>query len=195
MRYSPKIKLNEVDIKYTYGKQLMYKNGIEFIGYYHKYFDSLYSGKIHDSTSQLLINYNNDKNYINYIIINQNQIKYKTPIHTSPINIDYSKIFINRYFIKKRNDPNSKIIEIDELQYKSLGEPYIGIDNNYYYSIIINWMIYGILYDYYDINNRLKQEGVFNHNEREIIKYNSTMSGIDSYLFNKTEYSQIILNL
>ena len=151
MKYSPftainKSKLNS--ILYTDGGQFMFANGEEYIGFYYSIDDNYFAGAEYDDNSQKLFAYNDNINFNTYcrlknrIYITKNNLiptEYIPVINANDIQTGY----INRYFIRQRNDINASVIEIDEDQYNSWLKPTSGININFYVAVKINWQIVG----------------------------------------------------
>ena len=105
--YYPKSHI--VNNLFTKGKEWMFEDGTEFIGYYHKYIDgNVKSGAVFSNTeSKKLITYidkvNQPDNYIYNSI--KTPIKSIPPIikYTFPTIDDFNVGKITRYFIKRRN--------------------------------------------------------------------------------------------
>lgn len=139
---------------------------------------------------------NNDiisDNYIYNIILQKKKIKYihPTPFHSlislkSDLN---NNKFIDRYFICPIND-NTKIMEINEYQYKLWKQVGSGIDNQYYKAIKLNWKLTGEKFDIIDnITNTILEYGVYNSNKRTVESIEKVFKGISNYLINYIELS------
>lgn len=196
MRYLPgksKDYLNDIILR-TNGKEFMSLNGKEYIGYYHIFSSNPYTGIEHDQNSRKLIKYNPDKNFVEYINLHNFYLlnKYKDPINYYPIlsENDYDKSVFTRYFIKKRNDNNFRIIEIDENQYDSLSQEGSGINEKYYFGISLEWKLTGPKNDIKD-NNRIIVYGIEDTNKRTVNLKEKEMNGIESTLKNYLQFSTI----
>lgn len=76
-----------------------------------------------------------------YKIINSpdviyNGIKIQTHV-ANPIEIDYKRGYVTRYFIQKANDTESTIYEVDYIGFSKF------IDNPFYTHVNLNWRIIG----------------------------------------------------
>ena len=192
MRYTPGQTKQQLikGYSYTEGKELMNKQGKEYKGYYHEYRSNLYTGIEHNNDSELLIKYNNDKNFIDYIQLTKlNKFDIPIPYISIPTNEDYKKGYIKRYFIKKRN--MNKIIEISDKQYKSISNNK-GIDENIYLGFELNWKITGPIYDQYK-NNILINSGIYDTNKRTVIITNNKIPNIINYFNNYLELSNVTI--
>ena len=63
-------------------------------------------------------------------------VKIKTHV-VAPIEIDYKKGYITRYFIQKANDVESQIYEVDFIGFSKV------IDNPFFAQTNLNWRIKG----------------------------------------------------
>jgi hypothetical protein len=190
MRYTPgKKKDFTKNVQYSNGLEFMFIDGTEYIGYYHEFKTKLYSGQEHDKNSIFLYPYTNDKNIITYYQLKP-IIEYEEPntFVPSPIEKDYEKGSIKRFFIKKRND--NKIIEINSEQFKSLPIKSKGLMDEYYLGIELDWKITGPLYDIYE-NNILTIYGIYNTNERTVLLKEKEMKGLSKHFSSFVEFSRI----
>lgn len=179
---------------YTSGKELMYENGAEYIGYYHKYIDGIrMSGAVFQTGySKKLIDYVSvAQQPVNYIY---NQLKpkltFSSPVYVYPLPTlkDYAAGKINRYFIKRRNSRSLQdIIEINEDQYKSWEQPKVGIDESIYDAISISWKLTGPLYNVDSHSGTIP--GVYNTNANIVELKNKTFPGISDFLNDYIELS------
>jgi hypothetical protein len=65
-----------------------------------------------------------------------NSVKIQTHV-TNPIEIDYKRGYVTRYFIQKANDFESTIYEVDYIGFTKF------IDNPFYTHVNLNWRIIG----------------------------------------------------
>ena len=145
---------------YTYGKEWMYENGTEYVGYYHRYVDGavMSESKFQPGTSQTLIPYidivTQPGNAI-YDTLKRKQT-YTSPydVYPIPLSDDYQAGKIARYFIKRRNFSTSQdIMEINKDQYKLWAQPKSGIDESLYIAITLDWKLTGPLNDTIELDN------------------------------------------
>lgn len=179
---------------YTSGKEWMYENGTEYVGYYHRYIDgAVMSGAtFQNGTSKSLIP------YIEVILQPTNAVydilkekkTYTSPrlIYPVPNIDDYEAGKISRYFIKRRNFSNFQdIIEINKDQYNSWAQPKIGIDASLYDAITLDWKLTGPLNDSTDLDNTVY--GVYDTNKRIVELKNRSFSGLRAFLTDFIELS------
>ena len=100
---------------------------------------------------------------------------YYKPVPTSK---DYSKGYINRYFVQKIND--LKITETNKNNYND-------IYNNYFSKVVIQWIISGPKNNVYK-NKILDRKGVQEQNIQTLVEYEKSMKGIKNYLNNPLEF-------
>ena len=100
---------------------------------------------------------------------------YYKPVPTSK---DYSKGYINRYFVQKIND--LKITETNKNNYND-------IYNNYFSKLVIQWIISGPKNNVYK-NKILDRKGVQEQNIQTLVKYEKKMKGLKVYLNNPLEF-------
>ncbi len=124
-----------------------------------------------------LIPYNEDPNFIVYGNITNYDLQSGThPIekYVSPKEKDYEKGYFTRYFIRKINDNNGQIYEVDSALYKTF------ISHSIYFGIKLEWRITG-----QDIE-------VQNDNYDTILLKDIKMSGLKRKLTNLVKYFRII---
>lgn len=181
---------------YTAGKEYMLQNGTEYIGYYHKYADGMImTGAVYDiNTSEFLVKYIKNESSILYDIITKVDVKkFILPysMFIMPTLEQYEYGSFKRYFLRKANDINSSVIEVDERQY--LGwQNNSFIDKNYYIGTSLDWKLTGPLNDIIDSNTKLVTSGVYSTNMRTVMLKEKEMIGISKLLKN---YSQFYKNL
>ena len=100
---------------------------------------------------------------------------YYKPVPTSK---DYSKGYINRYFVQKIND--LKITETNKNNYND-------IYNNYFSKLVIQWIISGPKNNVYK-NKILDRKGVQEQNIQTLVEYEKLMKGLKVYLNNPLEF-------
>jgi hypothetical protein len=173
--------------QYTFGKEWMTEDSIEYIGLYHKYTTGeLYTRPVWDSSlSKKLVTYT-DVTTTKY---KYDKLKQTTPkmyasvqsYQISPSAEDYKIGYINRYFAKKRNE--NLIVEVSEQQYQLWGSN--GIDNVLYDMIQIKWYISGNVDD--NIST-ITIDGVTTKNKQVVRTAEKTMPGITAVLKNYTQF-------
>lgn len=190
--YYPKSHI--VNNLFTKGKEWMFEDGTEFIGYYHKYIDgNVKSGAVFSNTeSKKLITYidkvNQPDNYIYNSI--KTPIKSIPPIikYTFPTIDDFNVGKITRYFIKRRNYSTFQdIFEIDKNQYKLWKFKSGGIDSALYNAIELDWKLTGPLNDVTEGN--VVVSGVYDTNLRIVMLKDNIFTGLKNYLTDYTELS------
>ena len=100
---------------------------------------------------------------------------YYKPVPTSK---DYSKGYINRYFVQKIND--LKITETNKNNYND-------IYNNYFSKLVIQWIISGPKNNVYK-NKILDRKGVQEQNIQTLFENEKLMKGLKNYLNNPLEF-------
>ena len=106
-----------------------------------------------------------------------------------PQDTDYQAGYFQRYFIKKRNDPTSKIIEVDVNQYNGMTLSENGIDENLYFGIEVDWKIAGFQNDVIS-NGIVISYGVADTNARTLILKEQVMPGISVKLTNLIQFAK-----
>ena len=96
-------------------------------------------------------------------------------------NDDYESSYITRYFARKKSDENSRIIEIDISQFRSLS-------SSYFYRVIkFKWKISGSLNTVYEGNIK-KEIGVIEHNTEILNKMEKILSGVKYKITSTTQF-------
>jgi len=168
---------------FTLGGQWMEMDGTDYAGPYHTYTDgNVYTGSTYFKESVKLIPWkpqsNSDKKYKEIVNIQVDEYiapKYHLP---RPLDEDFERGWFNRYFVFKRNEPITSIIEVDKKQYDG-----ISYNNK---KKIDNW-----LYDKYSLRWRLMGEPseIASTNRKKIFGGVSKAPGLPSYLTNLLEFS------
>ena len=133
---------------YTFGNELMYINGVEYKGLYHKASETeIYTEPVYNNiTSKKLVAFQDiASSKYKYQKLNSIKTKYDT-ITSAPVIITTSDIenkFILRYFFKKINELS--IIESTKKSYDDWTSA--KIDPNMYIGIQIKWFIAGVIAD------------------------------------------------
>jgi hypothetical protein len=173
---------------------------------------SLYYGKYHYSPSdnkpytgiidsadqqllystELLTKY--DYNMYFFTLDRKEFSKYASPIMyiPEPIDSDYKKTFIVRYFVQRVNS-NLPIIEVKEDQYKTLEKPFSGLDENLYKGIQLDWKIYGPKNDIKSQTGMIIQYGISDTNKRTLEKKEMEMPGIRTVLPELLQFAKIVI--
>ena len=179
---------------HTNGKEWMFEDTIEYIGYYHRYIDgTILSGAVFNRTeSKNLIPYvsivNDPVNVVYNSLKPKLTFKAPTTVYTIPELEDYETGKIVRYFLRRRNLASYEdIIEIGKDQYKLWKKSSGGIDKNLYDAITIDWKLTGPLYDNRDSVNIVY--GIFDTNKRMVELKTKDFTGLKDFLTDYIEYS------
>lgn len=186
---------------FTKGGEWMTVEGKEYIGFYHKYITGeVFSlSEYNKDLSEKLIPLDTNRIEPDVIIydsnnnINNNQfelLKYREPrvMKREITNEDIKNGYITRYFIKKRNDRTSDIIEISKEDYSTLNQLGTGIDGFLYKGIEMKWRITGSIEDYE--KNGILILGVRNSNKKMAFSKEREMRGITNFLGDFLEFYQ-----
>lgn len=173
---------------YTYGKQWMTEDNVEYIGLYHRYT----TGEIYTEPtySEAL-----SKKLIPYEIVNTLKASYKKlkptlktkfetiyPIIQTLTQDDIKRGYITRYFAYRQTDLVA--IEIDLKQYDAIGSN--TLDSNLYKPIKLKWYITGPIQDV--VNGIVKTNGVQTKNKMSVVAAEKDAPGIGFFLRNLTEF-------
>lgn len=190
--YYPKSHI--VNNLFTIGKEWMFEDGTEFMGYYHKYIDgNVKTGAVFNrSESKKLIPFVDkviqpDNRVYNSI---KKPIKSTSPMikYTIPVIEDFEVGKITRYFIRRRNYSTFEdIFEIDKAQYKLWKSKSGGIDGALYEVIELDWKLTGPLNDIVQEMNTIP--GVYNTNQRMVMLKDNVFTGLKDYLTDYIELS------
>jgi hypothetical protein len=194
--YYPKTKI--ITNLYTRGKEWMFENGVEYIGYYHRYLDGLVLTEPYYNMvkSEKIIPYSeikrNQPNVI-YDSISDLQVSFNaspTNVYTLPTLDDYKKGFFKRYFVYRRNlkDIYKEFFEVNDTQYKSWKTPRVGIDEILYNAFVIEWRLTGPLNDIM-ANGQIIEFGVHDTNKRLVYLNEKQFPGIIKILTDYKEFS------
>lgn len=172
---------------YASKNQLMYTDGTEYVGLYHKYS----TGEVYTQpnwnpiTSKKLIDYQDKTtNAYKYNQLNNINVKFTYPIPNT-VSITTSAIRqgnVIRYFVQKIN--TKTITEIDQNQFNDWKSAII--DNIIYKAAKIVWYITGEKSD--SINGNIKIEGVKTKNIKQINMINKKLPGISNILTDPLQY-------
>jgi len=194
--YYPKAKITTN--LYTKGKEWMFENGKEYIGYYHTYTDGLVLTEpyYHTIRSEKLIPYVDIQRQESNIVYDNIVTKAET-FNFAPVNMyvlptleDYGRGFFKRYFIYRRNLRNiyMEFFEVNDTQYKSWKKPNFGINEILYNAFTIDWKLTGPLRDVIDGTN-IKEFGVYDTNRRLVFLNEKDFPMISKVLTDYTEHS------
>jgi hypothetical protein len=110
------------------------------------------------------------------------KIKYPKTIVPSPSDTDYSSGFIRRYFVRKSNDMNGHIFEIDKDTYSEY------LNNPFWIVGDLKWRIRGPIQETYKDNGEIDDIGVRNSNKASINIIASTLKNVGLYLPNLLQF-------
>lgn len=191
--YYPKSHI--VENLYTSGKEWMTEDGVEYVGYYHRYIDGkVASGAVYSKTQSVkLIKYINttiqpDNAVYNSLIKKPNI--FTAPQHMMPIPVleDYEAGKFKRYFLRRRNYSTFEdIIEINEAQFKLWKRSASGINQGLYTGLSLDWKLTGPLNDIQEQSNTVY--GVYDTNRRLVILKDYEMPGLKNFLTDYIEFS------
>lgn len=197
-KYNPRNKSLRLEILFTYGKEYMSTDGKEYIGYYYKsgpvHYIYDYKAQENKNTNTLLVEYTDDLNKIEYLLIKNNLFnKFVKPKTSYPIvtKSDYEQGYINRYFVV--NKVNQDIIEISEEDYNNVDTQcpnYKKINANLYEPFSIKWKIKGPKQDVYE-GNTIIDYGVADTNKRTVLKIKEKFIKITQVLKDYEELSNL----
>lgn len=195
MKYTPGKPSDYVtEIKETNGKEYMYLTGEEYKGYYHMYMSVTYTGATHDKYSKELIKYNPNKNYVNYLNLNDFYLKegYKSIKGYYPVleEKDYERGNFTRYFVRKRNDTSAPIIEIDKKQFETLNQSKSGLNESIYKGVKLIWKLTGPRNDVYK-DGKIVIYGVEDSNKRTLKLKEREMENITTALRSLTQFARL----
>lgn len=160
----------------TSGKEWMLSNGTEFKGYYHRYSDGMIMTGFdyNELTSEYLIPYRSEKLFRYDELTNVNVKEFVPPqqYYPQPSINDYQQGYFTRYFIRKVNNINDLVIEIDIKQWNSIGNT---IDPFLYLKVSLPWKLTGT------------ESEVEMANFKIVRKYNEELPGLQKYLKNYLE--------
>lgn len=187
-RLKLKYSVNEITNNlYTFGKEWMTEDGVEYIGLYHKYTTGeIYTKPVWDERLS--------KKLVTFADTTTTAYKYKKlrpDIKTTHKSIqshqvivsaaDYKTGYITRYFAKKRNE--NLIIEVNISQYADWDSN--KIDSILYDMIQIKWWVSGNINDTFGVVN---MPGVKTKNKQAVQAAEMKMPGISTKLSNYTQY-------
>ncbi len=196
LRYYPKNKV-KTGLSATVGQ--FYLNNKPYSGKYYSTYDGKYytgDNPIFGSNEELTLanQYENQEqlNNLNISIRTIDQLATATkvknnvissqpnPYYPFPIDSDYQKGYINRYFLKRINDKGF-VMEISEQEFSDIRNGTANYDVTFYQTIELFWKITGPLN-----NKRISQydtrAGILDTNKRLVETANKTFLGIKDYI-------------
>ena len=187
-RLKLKYSVNEITNNlYTFGKEWMTENDVEYIGLYHTYTTGeVYTRPLWDEQlSVKLVVYNDIATSIyKYNKLKPNIKATHTSIQPHQVIVsaaEYKTGYITRYFAKKRNE--NLIIEVNASQYADWDSG--KIDNVLYDMTQIKWWVSGNIDDTFGVVNTI---GVKTKNKQAVQLAEKKLTGISSKLSNYTQY-------
>lgn len=109
-------------------------------------------------------------------------IQYPKTIVPTPTNEDYELGFIRRYFVRKANDLNGHIFEVDKETHSDY------MKNPFWISGNLKWRIKGPIEAIYKDNGEMEDMGVRNSNKAAINILSSTLKNVGLYLPNLLQF-------
>ena len=181
---------------YTSGREFMLEDGIEYVGFYHRYIDGVVNtGAVpHKSNSKKLIKY---VNHIlqPYNLVYNKLIKKRLPAVFPAQSLiipnldDYENGKFTRYFLQRRNySTYEDIIEVDKPQWNLWKKPNKGINEKMYRGLELSWKLTGPLHDV--LNTFNTEYGVADTNQRLVFLKDREMPGLKNYL---TDYIELTI--
>lgn len=168
--------------------------GKVYRGYYFTTFDNkIFTGKVPSIQSQELVKVTSTPTKASHIQNSMydlakkspkaSEVSYK-PYLPDPQIEDYTRGYIDRYFIKRINGDADTIVELSISDYNSL------INNDLYQNITIRWKISGPKDDIL-VNPDMPIYGIESTNRRTLEKASLQMPAIVRYLKNLTQFALI----
>ena len=109
-------------------------------------------------------------------------IKYPKTIVPSPKDSDYQIGFIRRYFVRKANEPEGHIFEVDSTVYVEYTK------NPFWKGDSIKWRISGPLEPKFNSKGELEDKGVSDSNKAGIAAASTILKNIKLYLPNLLQF-------
>jgi len=163
-------------------------DGEEYVGQYNLVNNVPFSGPMFISNVSVeLTSFTDNELLAKYeTLVKDQKIKsirnFKTPVAFKPTpSLDeYDKRFIERYFVKRRNDSNDPVIEIDKEQFDSIkAGSTSGINQNLYFGVSLRWRLVG--------QSKVEVELT---NKNTLVMKESEIPGISNSLENLSEFAQ-----
>ena len=195
---------------YTRGKEWMFIDSWqEYIGYYHRYSNGeVYTEREWDpKRSRRLVVYKENpepyfryldlKNYTTYngekieVVGSQKYFSYVAPraVKVIPNKTETAQGFMQRYFVYKRNEPNSFMVEVDKRQIDNFFTDNVGINQYLYNYLTIPWKLTGPELDVFS-NGTVKISGVVSSNQRIIDRFSKKFPILRQILNNPREHTE-----
>ena len=172
---------------YTFGKEWMTTNNIEYIGLYHKYTTGeIYTEGVWNikKSIQLIPFEDTTSSKFQYKKLKTLNTKFITPIaYQAENSISINQEQLQRYFLQRKNDITD-ITEIDVDQYDLFNNS--QIDPNLYVSVKLTWYISGTVDD--ETINGSKKLGIISKNRNAVRYAEQRMLGISKKLSNLLEF-------
>ena len=111
------------------------------------------------------------------------------PFTPKPIDQDYKKGKITRYFARQRNGTQFKIMEINQTTYDNLSNNRGGLNSSLWKVISIFWQISGPLRDE-RVGNIRTRAGIIDTNQRVLDNAEKNFIGIKQYLTDLTQFAK-----
>jgi hypothetical protein len=102
------------------------------------------------------------------------------PFYPKPIDEDYQRGYLTRYFIKKENDKGF-ITEISESEYFDFSSGKVNYDVSFYHAFKITWKITGPL-NKVRVSQYDTRAGIIDTNERLVLEAEKTFVGIKDFI-------------
>lgn len=181
--------------EYLYTKGLEYSlNGENYVGEYHIKGREVFTGPVPSPTSQQLRKYYTNHDLYMYdkargfkerIRVQPNQIVW------APIETEFTTGFSTRYFVERIGNMEGYPIEIDQDQYNNYGLNR-GIDEGVYITVKLKWKLTGPLRSIMK-NNELFLEGIYDHNQREVMSKARDIPNLEYAIKSYTEYARVTI--
>lgn len=181
--FYPKSEISKT--KFAKQGELVKQDGTTYIGPYHESKGILYTGPTPSQQSEVVrpaIEKFQKENTTKYFQLTGKEFNN----HISPVSYmatptleNYRDGFFKRYFIQKKNQPTSTIIEVNEEQYKNVNTSNkTGINGLLYNKVSLDWT--------------LKGKEVVTNNRKSIAFVENNFEGITRYLTNLVEFATAI---
>lgn len=186
--------------QYTDGTKFMLMDYVSYTGYYNVTATGPYTGRVYDDGSSKplrpLIAYDSEtiRTYIKLAEANNapHDYKFNDPYYVVvlPTEEDFTRGYMIRYFIRKRNDISAPIFELDKEQIEKYDSKDEGINPFLYKAITMKWKVSGPKNDILGKDGKLIESGVEDTNMRTIASNSRTIAKLDKLMYNLVEYSK-----
>lgn len=181
--------------KYLYTKGFEYSlDGKNYIGEYHKDGARAFTGPVKTVDSKLLRKYYSDQMLYVYDRCRSFPKRERIPpnqIVWAPIDANYKTGFATRYFVERIGNMEGYPIEIDNDQKSRYGKER-GIDEGVYILVTLPWKLTGPERSIYK-NGELWIEGIYEHNQRQVILNTPKIPNLEYAIKSYTEYARITM--